>query len=56
MPAGYTRDLREHVDQFGNIAVDVEIGGGPGAWPEEPGHRRVRLAGDGGPVPPRTGR
>jgi hypothetical protein len=35
MPAGYTRDLHEHVDQFGNIAVDVEIGGGPGAWPEK---------------------
>jgi hypothetical protein len=27
---GYTRDLAEHVDRFGNIGVDVEIGGGPG--------------------------
>jgi hypothetical protein len=25
------RDLAEHVDQFGNIAVDVQVGGGPGA-------------------------
>jgi hypothetical protein len=26
----YTRDLSPHVDRFGNIAVDVQIGGGPG--------------------------
>ena len=26
-----TRDLSEYVDRFGNIAVDVTIGGGPGA-------------------------
>jgi hypothetical protein len=26
------RDLSGHVDRFGNIAVDVTIGGGPGAW------------------------
>jgi hypothetical protein len=24
------RDLSGHLDQFGNIAVDVTIGGGPG--------------------------
>jgi hypothetical protein len=26
----WTRDLSEHVDRFGKIAVSVEIGGGPG--------------------------
>jgi hypothetical protein len=25
-----SRDLRPHVDRFGNISVTVEIGGGPG--------------------------
>jgi hypothetical protein len=34
VPPGYTRDLREHVDRFGNIAVHVEIGGGPGTGGE----------------------
>lgn len=29
-----TRDLREHVDRFGNISVHAEIGGGPGAAAE----------------------
>ena len=28
---GFTpRDLREHVDKFGNIEVSVVVGGGPG--------------------------
>jgi hypothetical protein len=31
---GYARDLREHVDRYGNISVSVEIGGGPGAVPQ----------------------
>lgn len=31
---GYTRDLSEHVDRFGHIAVHIEIGGGPGAAEE----------------------
>jgi hypothetical protein len=29
------RDLRGHVDRFGNISVAVEIGGGPGARPDK---------------------
>jgi hypothetical protein len=29
------RDLTGHVDRFGNISVEVEIGGGPGTG----GHR-----------------
>jgi hypothetical protein len=35
----WTRDLAEHLDRFGNIKVQVEIGGGPGttAEPRETG-------------------
>lgn len=31
----WERDLAEHVDRFGCISVDVEIGGGPGAAGEK---------------------
>jgi hypothetical protein len=31
----WERDLAEHVDRFGNISVDVAIGGGPGATGEK---------------------
>lgn len=30
----WTRDLSEHLDRFGNIAVTVEIGDGPGTRSE----------------------
>jgi hypothetical protein len=42
---GYTRDLTEHIDRFGNISVSVEIGGGPGAAGE------VRETGASAPPP-----